>query len=151
MNKTILLACVSKKIVLPQDAKVEAKALYCSTWFQLAKAYAENQRCDWFILSAKHGLIKPADAITPYNQSLVKQTKTHRMEWAKRVHQQIVQTVAKHQLLEILAGMRYREFLDPLLTRSGYKVIVPMKGLGIGAQQRWLKLNSQVIVPENSK
>ena len=38
----------------------------------------------------------------------------------------------------ILAGDRYREFLTPMLQARGVQVDVPMQGLRIGEQLRWL-------------
>ncbi|MCE2939855.1 MAG: DUF6884 domain-containing protein [Armatimonadota bacterium] len=38
----------------------------------------------------------------------------------------------------ILAGDRYREFLAPMLQARGVQVDVPMQGLRIGEQLRWL-------------
>ncbi|HRD31848.1 MAG TPA: hypothetical protein PLB31_02165 [Fimbriimonadaceae bacterium] len=38
----------------------------------------------------------------------------------------------------ILAGDRYREFLTPRLLARGVQVDVPMQGLRIGEQLRWL-------------
>ena len=37
-----------------------------------------------------------------------------------------------------LAGQRYREFLEPSLRSRGLVVSVPMEGLRIGEQLRWL-------------
>jgi hypothetical protein len=42
----------------------------------------------------------------------------------------------------ILAGIAYREFLEPSLRSRGYVVEVPMRGLGIGRQLAWLSNNT---------
>ena len=39
----------------------------------------------------------------------------------------------------LLAGRRYREFLENPLRARGCAVCVPMRNLGIGKQLRWLK------------
>ena len=50
-----LVACVAAKL----DRPAPARDLYTSPWFQKARAYVERQGGQWFVLSAKHGLIAP--------------------------------------------------------------------------------------------
>jgi Family of unknown function (DUF6884) len=61
-----LVSCVGLKQVNP----AAAKDLYRSAWFINARSYAEGIGPDWFILSAKHGLVCPDDLIAPYEQTL---------------------------------------------------------------------------------
>ncbi len=129
-----LISCVSKK----RPSAAEAKDLYDSALFAKSRKFVE-QRCDsWFILSAKYGLVEPADVIEPYEETLNTKSRRERVEWADRVW-----TVLRHRLrpddhLTILAGERYRESLVPLMTEYGCQVNVPMQGLGIGRQLQWL-------------
>jgi hypothetical protein len=52
----------------------KAEELYISDWFIKAKKYIKQNYNEWYILSAKHGLIKPNDLIETYNEYLPKMT-----------------------------------------------------------------------------
>ena len=61
-RKTVfLVSCVSKK----HNRPMPARELYCSAWFQKARAFVERQVGEWFILSAKYGLVAPEVSVGP--------------------------------------------------------------------------------------
>ena len=67
MSKTIaLVTCVSKK----NKAPMPAEKLYCSDLFQKMSSYAKRNADEWYILSAKYGLLSPGTVIAPYEQTL---------------------------------------------------------------------------------
>jgi len=134
-RRIFLVSCVSKKLA----AASAAKDLYCSTWFRLARAYVESFEAPWFILSAKHGLIHPDKVIEPYNESLVGQRIAARREWTGLVQAQMEAQLPAADEIVLLAGERYREFIEPYLRQQFRAVDVPMKGLRIGKQLQWLK------------
>lgn len=133
-NQTIyLVSCVGKK----RDLPTQAKDLYASEWFFRARAFVERARCPWFILSAKFGLVMPEQTIPPYEQTLNDMSRAERLAWARTVQLQMDFALPDGGRCVVLAGRRYREFLlDYLATR--YATEVPMKGLAIGKQLRWL-------------
>lgn len=61
-----LVACVAQKA----DRPCRAAELYRSDWFRRARAYVEAEGGRWFILSAKHSLLRPSKRIAPYETSL---------------------------------------------------------------------------------
>jgi hypothetical protein len=65
-KKIALVACVSKKASAPMPAR----DMYTSDWFRKASAYAARVTDDWYILSAKYGLIAPDTVIEPYDETL---------------------------------------------------------------------------------
>lgn len=131
-----LVACVGKK----KDAAAPAGELYESNWFKKARAYAEAEADDWFILSAKHGLIAPDAMIAPYDVTLNTMSAEARRDWSARVFDQICARVPRQSRLMFLAGRRYREgLIENGLAHYGYAVEVPMQGLGIGQQLAWLR------------
>ena len=138
MSKTIaLVACVSKKNKSPMSAR----DLYISDWFLKASAYADRISDQWFILTAKYGLLDPDDVIDPYDETLNKMPVKARRDWAVRVQDELIPQLNYGDQLVILAGMKYREFLvDPLGAR-GFQVEIPMEGLRIGEQLSWLSNN----------
>ncbi len=128
-----LVSCVGKK----QETAVQAKGLYVSEWFTRARAFVERAGRPWFILSAEFGLVAPEQIISPYNRTLNMMPRAERQAWAQQVCEQMGRSLPSGAHCVILAGQRYREFLIDYLARR-YSVEVPMKGLAIGKQLRWL-------------
>ena len=147
MNKEkqiILVSCVGKK----QQRPAPAAELYTSTWFKLARAYAEQSGHKWFILSAEYFLVPPDQIIHPYDTTLKRKKYSARQGWAKRVFNEIKNKAKIDTKIIILAGLPYREFLTDLLTEAGYNIEIPMDGLGIGQQLAWLKSQLGQVEPE---
>ncbi len=134
MAKIGLISCVSKKC----HSETFAKELYTSALFTKSRQYVERNCDTWFILSAKYGLVEPNEIIEPYNETLNSKTKYDREEWAKKVWKTLCLRLKPNDQVTILAGDKYREKLIPLLIEYGCKIHIPMKGLGIGSQLKWL-------------
>lgn len=130
-----LVSCVKDKSTGP----LPARELYTSDWFRKARSYVDRKGQPWFILSAKHGLVHPDDLITRYDLTLKTMKKADRYEWARKVFCQLQPHLAGLDSVIFLAGEPYREFLEPDLREVGLAVSVPMKGLRIGEQLKWLK------------
>ena len=134
-SSLFLVSCVAGKLPGP----VPARELYTSDWFIKACSYVARQGQPWFILSAKHGLIHPDEVISEYDLTLKTMKKADRRKWAKVVSSQLRPHLVGINDIVFLAGERYREFLKPELIDKGLSVSVPMRGLKIGEQLRWLK------------
>lgn len=134
-RKTVfLVSCVSEK----HNRPMPARELYLSPWFQKARAFVERQVGEWFILSAKYGLVAPDQVIAPYNETLNEKTVAVRREWSRKVVQDLRARCTPGTSVVFLAGEKYRELLVPALRERGCNVEVPMEGLGIGEQLHWL-------------
>jgi len=133
MKRIVLIACASKKGV----ERALAKDLYQSWLFKMNLAYAKSLKPDLiFILSAKYGLINLDEEIEPYDKTLNKMSLLERKEWAEKVLEDLRKiTSFNDDEFIFLAGERYREFILPKI--KNYHV--PLKGLGIGRQLKWLK------------
>ena len=128
------VSCVSKK----QTKPTAAKDLYISDLFSKARSYVENKGAPWFILSAKYGLVPSNEIINPYDLTLNKMGVADRRRWANQVLEQFDAQESKPRRIVMLAGARYREFIEPSLKSMGIEVVVPMEGLRIGEQLSWL-------------
>ena len=131
-----LVSCVAKKLA----RSAAAKDLYTSPWFVKARSLVEAKDWPWFILSAKYGLVDPEHEIAPYEKTLNKMGAVERCDWARKVLATLDPHLAGVRSVVFLAGENYREFLVPELHGRGIDVHVPMQGLGIGKQLRWLSL-----------
>jgi len=54
-----LVSCVKSK----HERAAIPKELYTSTYFEKMRDYAEREHDDWWILSAKHGLLDPGGGL----------------------------------------------------------------------------------------
>ena len=129
-----LLSCVGRKLAFPAPAR----DLYISPWFCKARSYADSTGQLWFVLSAKHGLVHPDEVISPYDLTLKTMPVADRRQWASTVLTQLGPYLYGVRSVVFLAGQGYREFLEPPLRSRGLLVSVPMEGLRIGEQLRWL-------------
>lgn len=133
MGKIVLISCASKKL----DERVEAKDLYVSPLFKYNLKYARSLHPDKiFILSAKYGLLKLEDKVGPYNTTLNDMKDAEIRTWSINVLEQLKKEANLEQDKFIfLAGEKYRRHLAPQM--KNYQI--PLKGLGIGKQLKYLK------------
>ena len=130
----ILVSCVKEK----RATRALAKDLYVSAWFRKARAYVESTGCPWRILSARYGLLDPEKTVRPYDRMLEALPSSERRAWANGVLAAFDSELPGVSTVELLAGERYREFLQSDLRARGVVVRVPMAGLRIGEQMAWL-------------
>ncbi len=133
MAKIVLLSCASKKL----NHRARARDIYASPLFKMSLAYAYSLNPNKiFILSAKYGLLDLEREIEPYEQTLNKMKDAEIKRWAKNVISELekVANIRQDEFI-FLAGERYRKHIAPNLANYS----VPMKGLGIGKQLKFLK------------
>ena len=131
-----LVSCVGRKRRVP----CIAQDLYVSTLFKGMRAFAEATADQWFILSAEYGLLHPDTIVAPYERTLKTMSVSERIVWGERVRGQLQATIGAGAEVILLAGDRYRQPIEAFLRERGHSVVVPMQGLGIGQQLRWLKV-----------
>ena len=114
-----------------------AEKLYDSALFKLNLKYARHLNADKiFILSAKYGLVELDREIEPYEKTLNKMSDSEVRVWALDVLSELnkISNLKKDEFI-FLAGKRYRKYL--INDIENFKV--PMRGMGIGKQLKWLK------------
>jgi hypothetical protein len=135
MNTVCLVACTSRK----GDYPAAAEFIYKSPLFSGGRNYAETRCNQWFILSAKYGVLSPNDVIEPYNETLLNLNDEERAAWARRVFTKLQSLIQPGSDIIFLAGSTYRLHLETLLRSQGYRTASPMSMLGIGRQVSWLQ------------
>jgi hypothetical protein len=144
-----LVACCGEKL----GHAAAARELYQSQLFKKASAYAAATCNEWFILSAKHGLVHPDDVTEPCDQTLWTMTAEERRSWGDRVRQQLADraraglarlpgggnALAYSALFVALAGADYCEPLE-----QHVPIDRPLKGKGIGEQLAFYTAQAQV-------
>ena len=133
MARIVLISCVSQKL----NHASKAKDMYISTLFRGCLAYAHSLNPDRvYILSAKYGLLDLEREIEPYELTLNKMRDAEIRQWAGGVLADLEKASdLKNDEFIFLAGERYRKHIAPHMSRYS----VPMKGLGIGRQLKFLK------------
>jgi hypothetical protein len=120
-----------------------AKDLYVSTLFYGRRSFVERSCDQWWVLSAKHGLVHPDDVLSSYDVTLKDVGRLVRREWSARVLEELDERVqpGPGDVVEIHAGTEYRDFglVDGLRAR-GCKIEVPTAGMRIGHQLQFYKL-----------
>lgn len=137
-QKIGLVSCVKTK----RDEPAPPKNLYTSDYFEKMRAYAEQYHDDWWILSAKHGLLAPdGDPIEPYNDTLSGARVAKKRKWAEQVAEELDEqgVLSEDVTLVLHAGKDYYEELLPLIEESNVSVEIPTEGLGIGEKKAWYK------------
>ena len=136
-----LISCVSRKL----GYSTQARDLYDSALFKKSRQYIERNCDNWFILSAKYGLIQPEMTVAPYNETLNVKSKSEKKLWSIEVWNSLKEKLTPGDKVIILAGINYRYFLVPMIEGYGCTVEIPMEGKSIGNQLKWL--SEQVKVP----
>lgn len=131
----------------------QAQALYKGQLFQKSKAYAQQlveqgEADDWYILSAKHGLLEPMETVEPYNHTLADETDEYKEQWAQEVigdllHYKVHEAddLGMPVEIEVLAG---KDYWQPLKKRvDEIRLDVPLephfRGMaGNGEMMQWL-------------
>jgi hypothetical protein len=143
-----LIACSKSKAEEPAPAG----ELYTGQLFRAARAWAQEHADQWFVLSAKYGLVHPNIWIAPYERTLNDMPEAERRSWVVRVFFQIRQRRDigvfpdpddQEAIVVLLAGEHYRRYLVDDLRAAGYGVIEPLAGMGYGQQVAWLKANTE--------
>ena len=128
-----LVPCASRKGRTPAPAR----DLYQSPLFLKMRGVVEEMAVPWFILSAKHGLLRPEQVVEPYDLTLNDLPVSERRAWAQRVVGQMEAGLPPADRIVVFAGQKYREFLMDWL-RARATVETPLAHLGIGKQLQYL-------------
>jgi hypothetical protein len=133
-----LVSCVKTK----RDEPATPKDLYTSDYFEKMRSYAEQYHDDWWILSAKYGLLDPdSEPIAPYDETLTGARVATKRELAEKVAGQLddERLLTEETTVVLHAGKDYYEELLPLIEDTGVSVEIPTEGLYIGEKKAWYK------------
>ena len=138
MAEVVLISCVKSKRTSP----CAAGEMYTSPLFRKMQAYAKGLRPrQIFILSAKYGLLELERVIDPYELTLNTMRSSARAAWAEDVLTDLREkTDLQKDHIVFLAGLRYRESLTAHVPHYS----VPMEGMSLGRQLKWLAEQNHV-------
>jgi hypothetical protein len=102
-----LVGCVKQK----RAVAASAEDLYTSPLFCGRRRYVERTCDDWFILSAKHGLVDKDQVLEPYDVTLKTASTGERRQWSRGVLAALGARLGdlSSMTFEIHAGSEYRD------------------------------------------
>jgi len=134
MKIIILVSCGKRK----SDVICQAQEMYNSERFMLTKKLITQLEYDWFIVSAKHGLLHPEKTIEPYDVYLGSFSKEEREKWL----QSIVDILKKYDhetMLVICADNEYSMILSKGLNKLKPSCVYPFPGMTYEEQIDYLR------------
>lgn len=93
---------------------------------------------NWYIMSAKHGLVHPETIIGPYDQTL---DNSENYEWARGIVLDLIRYHSEPLHLIFFAGKRYFNPIINFLDQNNFNITfeTPTEGLGIFQSMKWAK------------
>lgn len=119
-----LVACSASKLRRPAPAR----ELYTGPLFRAASEHAARECERWYVLSATHGVLGPAEIVVPYDSRGARLDRA----WAHQVARQLHARGESGPFL-VLAGKGYRRALAGVIAYEHH----PTHTMGNGEQQRW--------------
>ena len=128
MSDVTLISCTNAK----RDHEAPARMLYDkSAYFRAMRRWAEARGGPWYILSAKHGLVRPDTRLEPYDERGLSESQAETI--ATQLHADGVTTV------HLTAGRDYTAELVPELEARGIDVVNHFAGERIGTRRSKLE------------
>lgn len=137
MTEIGLVSCTKSK---REQATNPADLYMASAFFTKARQYVEKNHDEWYILSAKHHLLRPdGPPIEPYEDTLSQASVDKERAWAQTVYEQLQENglLADGNRLVFHAGRDYYDELIPLLDEAHIAVETPTDGLRYGETLAW--------------
>lgn len=145
MKRIVLISCTKSKNESAKERPLPAKDLYTGAIFKKAYQYAKQLNPDrTYILSAKYGLLKPAEKICYYNETLKNKSSQVRRLWADRILDQLKKERLNLDQDEfiILAGQTYcKDLTGPANSGKISRYETPYEGKRIGEILHFLNTN----------
>lgn len=135
MKPVVLISCGKEK----RQWSCRASEMYCSERFISAKQFAQQQNYDWYVISAKHGLLHPDAMIEPYDLSILNFTDNEKNLWAEKITNDIFKLHELSTKIMILADNNYSNALAYKLNKKGYSVILPFNEIDYTQQKNFLQ------------
>ena len=102
--------------------------MYLGDMFKKTKRIAEKLQADFFILSAKYGLIEDTKVISPYDTVL--QYKKEIKALQETLDQALIKELEAYDKVFLIMGKKYQEVLVPFLSNMNAFLFHSERGLG---------------------
>jgi hypothetical protein len=138
--RLFIIGCGKSKIWDKNDdiGPQKAEDVYTSGFATLKREYAQSQSCDWMILSAKYGFIRPDFVIPgPYNVTF-DDPSTHPIPVPELRQQVRDQQLDRYDEITIVAGRKYIDSAKEAFDGTAARIAAPFAGLPMGQQMQMM-------------
>ena len=125
-NVLLITGCTKSKLGCDESVIAPAKNMYQGTLFKKVREYAETMKFDYFIISAKYGVLHPDEPIEGYDLQL--KTKFDIENIRPDVERKLKKWISPYDTIVVIAGVNYRKVLSNLTDKR----FVFIKSAGIG-------------------
>lgn len=116
----LLISCGRRK----SEVSCPASEMYNSERFTLSKQIANQLGYDWYIISAKYGLLSPNTIIEPYDVCLSSFSDEAKRLWARNVSDGL-KGYSRGTTIVVFANGEYSDALSSALKCHGFSVVSP--------------------------
>lgn len=141
VDNIIIIQCSKSKV----NSKTKASELYTSQRFKLSKKIADKYAKKWFILSAKHGLIRPDSVIAPYDFTINDLSINEKQNYFSKIIDQIRKLNLTNSRLIFLTDPDYTNEVINSLNNSCRDIISPFSQI---KKEMWTNYLSQLLNSE---
>ncbi len=124
MQTVVLISCGKTK----KNLQCKAENMYISNRFQLAKEYSTRISSNWFIISAKYGLLEPEREIKPYDVWLGNFSNVEKQAWCDKVKKSLHGFSRKTKFVILLNDL-YAQVLIQLILETGHEFSWPIRNM----------------------
>jgi hypothetical protein len=138
--RLVIIGCGKSKIwdkhhdIGPQ----KAEDVYTSGFATVKRKYAQSQGCDWMVLSAKYGFIRPDFVIPgPYNVTF-NVPSTHPMSLPELKKQVEDQELGRYDEITIVGGVEYIKMTTDAFADTAVRIVTPFAHHPMGKQMEMM-------------
>lgn len=138
--RLIIIGCGKSKIwdKHPEAGPQKAENVYTGSYATVKREYAQSRGCDWMILSAKHGFIRPDFIIPgPYNVTF-DDPATHPILVPELRKQVLGQQLDRYDQITIVAGRKYIDSAKEAFGGTTERIATPFADLPMGRQMHMM-------------
>jgi queuine/archaeosine tRNA-ribosyltransferase len=125
-NVLIITSCTKSKLGYDDTFSSRAQDMYQGDLFKKVKSYSKAMKFDYIIISAKYGVLHPAESINGYEMQL--RTRLDVEKIRPEVEQKLRNILSSYDRIVVIAGENYRRVLVNLL--DDRFVFLKTKGIG---------------------
>jgi hypothetical protein len=135
MTRLLLVGCVKTQL----DGPAPAEELFVSELFRRRRRHAEAAGSPWYVLSSRHGLLRPDEVVAPYDLPLGRQPVAYRRAWGAAAVERLAREAGnlRNVVVEVHAGAAHVDPLRAPLARAGAALRTPVAGLTQGQHLAW--------------
>lgn len=143
--RLVIIGCGKSKIWdKHHDAGPQkAEDVYTSAYATVKREYAQSQGCDWMILSAKYGFIRPEFVIPgPYDVTF-DDPSTNPISVSELKRQMDEQDLSQYDEVAVIGGRKYIERTRDAFAGDSVRIDAPFEDYSMGRQMHMMRQEMQ--------